>query len=71
MSNVIESNDVSKMLAEFQAKQESGEMFIVIFTGGAHPETGASWCGDCVTAKPMMKRVMDKQTEMPILVCVL
>ena len=28
-----------------------------VFVGDTDPDTGASWCSDCVAAKPMIKKV--------------
>jgi len=67
MTHIIESNDKEVILKEFEALTASGEMFIIIFTGGSNPSTGESWCGDCVTAKPMMNRIKEKQTGMKII----
>jgi thiol-disulfide isomerase/thioredoxin len=54
----IESNDKDKIMAEFEAHTAKGDMFMIMFTGGAKAD-GNSWCGDCVVAKPMMAKVKE------------
>jgi hypothetical protein len=37
-----------------QEKMDAKKSFLAVFKGGIDPETGVSWCSDCVKAEPML-----------------
>jgi len=44
------------------AEVKSAKPDLVLFTGAKNPETGVSWCPDCVTADPVIEKfIQDKK----------
>jgi thiol-disulfide isomerase/thioredoxin len=46
--------------AALQAALASGGKVFVLFTGAADPASGASWCPDCVDAKPALSAALEE-----------
>lgn len=43
---------------------------LLLFFGSQDPQTGASWCPDCVTADPVLRRACrDLRPEVPLYEC--
>ena len=38
-----------------------GQRLFVLVEGAHDPSTGLSWCGDCVTADPILERVLSEE----------
>ena len=57
---------------DFQTKVEEakalGSNVFVLFTGAVQESTGRSWCGDCVRADPVIKKVMGETKDSVLLV---
>jgi|EP00945_MAST-04E_sp_MAST-4E-sp1_P000150 thiol-disulfide isomerase/thioredoxin len=50
-----------------EAKGQASNVF-VLFTGAVQESTGRSWCGDCVRADPVIKKVMGETKDSVLLV---
>ena len=56
---VQEFTEVDAFMTAFREKAASGEKFMVLFTGTIDEVTNASWCPDCVVAKPHIARIIE------------
>lgn len=53
-----------------QISQQSNHDFFVLFTGEKVPETGKSWCPDCVNAEPIINKALEQYgREYILLLC--
>ena len=58
MDNII--RDPEELLKIFEEYSKSEELWVIYITGSNDPETGKSWCPDCVTSKPFIQTGIDK-----------
>jgi len=48
----------SSLASAVEASTASGSPLFLLFTGSVVPETGRSWCPDCVAADPVIERAL-------------
>ena len=54
----VEGFENFKAQVEEWSKEKKGNLF-VYFSGSKDPDTGVSWCPDCVTGEPIVQRLFD------------
>ena len=54
-----EFNEVDPFMAAFREQADTGNKFIAVMVGSDNPETGKSWCPDCVVAQPHIQRIFE------------
>ena len=57
-----------------KSKTRDNQHWIAYFVGGIDPDTGESWCDDCVKAKPYLIEAMKNRKSgigsLPVVKCV-
>ena len=56
MAEIIEVHDTNEFIPTLEALSKEQETVIAILTGATDPDTGKSWCPDCVRAKPNLEQ---------------
>lgn len=55
---------------ENQANQDNKELYLV-FSGDTNPDTGLSWCPDCVVGMPIIERVLSERNSLMVYIPVI
>jgi thiol-disulfide isomerase/thioredoxin len=65
----LTANSEAELSAAIAAHAGKADVF-VLFCGAVSPDTGASWCSDCVEADPTIHAAFDKATAPTVLISV-
>ena len=55
---IPDTPQASHQAAIAAAREEHTGALFVLYVGSARPDTGKSWCGDCVRAKPVIVQAL-------------
>ena len=62
---IVEGHDgLNQKLAQLEHEAKGSRLFIY-FVGSKLPETGKSWCPDCVEAEPVLQQALQQLEEKP------
>ena len=67
MANVIEFTEPADLIAKYDELSKTDNFFIVYLTGGIDPNTGVSWCSDCVENQPHIDSGVLNKTQLTVL----
>ncbi|KAF2349561.1 Protein of unknown function DUF953 thioredoxin-like [Trinorchestia longiramus] len=63
MAETFEVSGIEAYKEKLDSLKGSSKTIIAMFSGGKNPNTGKSWCPDCVVAKPIVDSAVAKASE--------
>lgn len=63
MVHKVEVEGFDAFVEQVEKFKSSGKDIFVLFSGSKDPNSGKSWCSDCVVAEPVVKGALDKAPE--------